>query len=119
MSRTTCAVPSRRRRKRIRKLAKGFVGDRRNHLRLTSDAVVRAFAFNYLHRKQRKRDYRSLWIQRINTAARLNGLSYSRLIQGLKQAGCELNRKALAELAVTDPAAFAAVSDQAKHALAV
>lgn len=118
MVRVTNAVASHRRKKRLFKLAKGFVGDRKNHLRLTSGAVMRALASNYDHRKLKKRDFRSLWIMRLNAASRIHGMSYSRLIQGLKKAECVLDRKMLADLAVRDPAAFAVVVGQAKAALA-
>jgi large subunit ribosomal protein L20 len=118
MVRVKNSVASRRRKKRIYKLAKGFVGDRKNHLRLTTDAVMRALAFNYRHRKQNKRNFRRLWIVRIGIAAKMNGISYSKMMNGLKKAGSELNRKMLADLAVNDPAAFAAVAGEAKLALA-
>lgn len=118
MVRATNAVASHRRKKRLYKLAKGFVGDRKNHLRLTSGAVMRAMAYNYTHRKQKKRDFRSLWIMRLNAAARINGISYSKFIYGLKKARCELDRKILAEMAISDPKAFAAVVECAKGAFA-
>lgn len=118
MVRVTNAVASHRRKKRIYKLAKGFVGDRKNHLRLTSGAVMRAMAYNYKHRKLKKRDFRSLWIMRINAAAKINGISYSKFIYGLKKAGCELNRKILADLAISDPTSFSAIVGCAKQALA-
>lgn len=118
MVRVTNAVASHRRKKRLYKLAKGFVGDRKNHLRLTSGAVMRAMAYNYAHRKQKKRDFRSLWIVRLNAAARINGISYSKFIYGLKKAGCELNRKVLADMAIIDPNGFAAIVGCAKEALA-
>ncbi len=118
MVRVTNAVASHRRKKRLHKRAKGFVGDRKNHLRLTQEAVLRAMAFNYIHRKQKKRDFRRLWIIRISAAAKINGISYSKFINGLKKARCELDRKVLAELALFDPAGFAAVASHAKQALA-
>ena len=118
MVRVTNAVASHRRKKRLFKLAKGFVGDRKNHLRLTSGAVMRAMAYNYAHRKQKKRDFRKLWIMRLNAAARINGLSYSKFINGLKIARCELNRKVLADMAISDPVGFAAIAHCAKKALA-
>ena len=118
MVRVTNAVASHRRKKRLLKQAKGFVGDRKNHLRLTSDAVLRAMAYNYRHRKERKRDFRSLWIMRIGAAAKINGISYSKFICGLKKAKCELDRKVLAEMAIRDPNSFAAVAGRAKQALA-
>ncbi len=117
MARVTCAVSSRRRRKRILKLAKGFFGDRKNHIRLTKDAVMKALAYNYIHRKRKKRDFRRLWIIRINIAAKINGLSYSKLIFGLKKAKCMINRKALANLAIADPNAFSEIANQAKKAI--
>lgn len=118
MVRVTNSVASHRRKKRLLKQAKGFVGDRRNHLRLTKDAVLRALAYNYRHRKERKRDFRSLWIVRIGAAAKINGISYSKFICGLKRAKCELDRKVLAEMAIRDPISFAAVAGRAKEALA-
>ena len=118
MVRVTNSVASHRRKKRMLKQAKGFVGDRKNHLRLTSDAVLMAMAYNYRHRKERKRDFRSLWIVRIGAAAKINGVSYSKFIFGLKKANCELDRKVLAEMAVFDPHSFAAVAGHAKQALA-
>lgn len=118
MVRVTHAVASHRRKKRLLKRAKGFVGDRKNHLRLTTEAVMRALAFNYIHRKAKKRDFRRLWISRISAAAKINGISYSRLINGLKIARCELNRKVLADLAMFDPTGFSAVANHAKQALA-
>lgn len=118
MVRATNAVASHRRKKRLYKLAKGFVGDRKNHLRLTSDAVMRALAYNYRHRKLRKREFRSLWITRISAAAKIHGISYSKFIYGLKKAKCELDRKILSEMAIHDPMGFAAVIGRAKEALA-
>jgi large subunit ribosomal protein L20 len=118
MVRATNAVASHRRKKRMLKQAKGFVGDRKNHLRLTSDAVLKAMAYNYRHRKERKRDFRSLWIVRIGAAAKINGMSYSKFIYGLKKAKCELDRKVLSEMAIRDPHSFAAVAGRAKQALA-
>lgn len=117
MVRATNAVASHRRKKRLLKQAKGFVGDRKNHLRLTSDAVLRAMSYNYRHRKERKREFRSLWIVRIGAAAKINGISYSKFIYGLKKAKCELDRKLLADMAVRDPNGFAAVVGRAKEAL--
>ncbi len=118
MVRVTNAVAANRKRKRLLKKAKGFVGDRKNHIRLTSDAVMSAMAFNYRHRKQRKRDFRSLWIVRISVGAKINGLSYSKFINGLQRAGCALNRKMLSEMALSDPTSFAVVAGTAKQALA-
>lgn len=118
MVRATNSVAAHRRKKRLIKQAKGFVGDRGHHLRLTSDAVLRAMAYNYRHRKERKREFRSLWIVRISAAAKINGLSYSRLVNGLKLSKCELDRKMLADIAVNDPATFATIANKAKLALA-
>lgn len=118
MVRVTNSVASHRRKKRLFKLAKGFVGDRKNHLRLTSDCVVRALAYNYDHRKLKKRDFRRLWITRIGAAAKIHGISYSKLIHGLKRVRCDLDRKILADMAVRDPSGFAAVVGHAKTALA-
>lgn len=112
------AVASRRRRKRLLKKAKGFVGDRKNHIKLSKDGVIKALYFNYHHRKQKKRSFRQLWTIRINVAARVNGLSYSKLMFGLKKAGCKLNRKLLAYLAVKDIKAFNSVAETAKKGLA-
>ena len=117
MVRVTNAVAANRWKKRLLKKAKGFVGDRKNHLRLTSDAVMSAMAFNYRHRKLKKRDFRKLWIMRLGVAAKMNGLSYSRLINGLKKANCGLDRKMLSDLAIRDPNSFAEVAVLAKNAL--
>ena len=118
MTRATNAVASHRRKKRILKRAKGFWGDRKNHLILSKEAVLRALAFNYIHRKQKKRDFRRLWINRINAASRIHGISYSKFIHGLIKAGCLIDRKMLADMAVRDPESFAAVVGTAKGALA-
>ncbi len=117
MTRSTNAVAVRRSRKRLLKLAKGFVGDRKNHPRLTADAVMSALNFNYEHRKKKKGDFRRLWIMRIAVGAKIHGISYSKFLNGLKKAGSTLNRKMLAELAIHDPEAFGLVVDQAKKAL--
>lgn len=118
MVRATNAVYSRRKRKRLLKQAKGFVGDRKNHRRLTSNSVLQAMAFNDRGRKQRKRDFRSLWINRLGVGANLHGLSYSKFIHGLKKASCLLDRKMLTEMAIHDPTGFAAVAGHVKQALA-
>ena len=118
MVRVTCAVSSRRRRKRLLKKASGFYGDRKNHIRQSTNAVMSAMAFHYKHRKQRKSEFRQLWIVRIGVAANINGISYSKLIHGLDIVGCTINRKMLADLAINDPAAFAAIAQAAKSALA-
>ncbi len=118
MVRVTCAPASRRRRKRILKRAKGFWGDRKSHIRQSTNAVMKALAYNYQHRKMKKRDFRSLWIIRIGIASKANGISYSKLIYGLKKADCEINRKMLAEIAIHDYQSFKTVVDKAKQALA-
>ena len=104
-------------RRKVLKLAKGFYGARSRAYRVAKEAVERSQAFAYRDRRQRKRQFRRLWIARINAAARLNGLSYSRLINGLKVAGSDLDRKMLADIAVHDPAAFARLAEVAKGAL--
>lgn len=117
MVRVKSSVASRKRRKRILKRAKGFVGDRKNHLRLTKDAVMKALAYNYEHRKQKKRNFRRLWTIRIGVAAKINGISYSKFIGGLTKAGCKLNRKMLSEIALKDPNSFAEIASTAKNSL--
>ena len=117
MTRVTNAVASHRRKKRIFRQAKGYVGDRKNHLRLTTEAIMRALAFNYCHRKHNKRNFRRLWITRIGVAAKIHGISYSKFIQGLKIANCDVDRKMLSELAINDPEGFAYIANIAKSAL--
>jgi large subunit ribosomal protein L20 len=106
MPRVKRGTKTRRRHKKLLKLAKGNVGGRRRGYRQARETVEKGLVYAYRDRKVRKRDFRSLWIVRINAAARLHGLSYSRLIQGLKKAGIDLDRKVLADLAVRDPGAF-------------
>ena len=118
MVRVTNSVASHKRKKRLFKQAKGFYGDRKNHIRQTKDAVMKAMVYNYTHRKQRKRNFRLLWIMRLGAASKINGLSYSKLISGLKKAGCQLNRKMLSDLAIRDPKAFSSLVENAKKALA-
>ena len=101
---------ARRRRKKVLNLAKGFRGGRSKLFRTAADSVDKALMYAYRDRRQRKRDFRRLWIARINAAARMNDLSYSKFIHGLKKAGVELDRKVLAELAVSDPSAFAQIA---------
>jgi large subunit ribosomal protein L20 len=117
MVRITNSVAARRRSKKLLKRCKGFYGDRKNHLKLSKDALMSALAFNYKHRTLRKRDFRSLWIMRIGVAAKMNGMSYSKLIHGLSRAGCGINRKILSELAIRDPGAFTAIVGTAKQGL--
>lgn len=104
-------------RKKILKLSSGFWGTKSNAHRMAKQAVDKALAYAYRDRRQKKRQLRSLWIVRINAAARLHGLSYSRLIAGLKAAGSSLDRKVLADIAVTDPTGFAGLAEMAKSAL--
>ncbi len=117
MARVKRGVTARRRHKKILKLAKGFYGAKSRWFRLANQYVVRALAAAYRDRRQRKRDFRRLWIARINAAARTNGVSYSRLINGLRKAGVTVNRKVLADLAVRDGAAFAELVAKAKEGL--
>ena len=114
MSRSTVSVASRRRRKKVLKQARGYFGARSRLFRTAREAVNRAQAYAYRDRRRRKRDFRRLWISRINAAARINGVSYSQLIHGLDKADIAVNRKILADLAVRDPGAFTAVVEQAK-----
>ncbi|MBB5016541.1 50S ribosomal protein L20 [Rehaibacterium terrae] len=118
MARVKRGVTARRRHKKILKLAKGYYNARRKVFRVAKQAVTKAQQYAYIGRKQRKRQFRALWIVRINAAARMHGLSYSRLMNGLKKANITLDRKALADIAVHDLAAFGKIAEQAKNALA-
>lgn len=118
MARVKRGVTARRRHKKIIKLAKGYYNARRKVFRVAKQAVTKAQQYAYIGRKQKKRQFRSLWIVRINAAARQYGLSYSRLMNGLKKANIELDRKALADIAVHDISAFGQIAEQAKRALA-
>jgi len=117
MARVKGGMNARRKHNRVLKLAKGYRGARSKQYRIAKQSVMRALASAYAGRKERKRQFRQLWIARINAAARMNGLSYSKLMHGLKTAGVEMNRKILADLAVNDAAAFSALADTAKAAL--
>ncbi len=117
MPRSTNAVASRKRRKRVIKAAKGYRGFRSKLYRYAKDAVRKAMVYNYRDRKNRKRMFRRLWILRINAATRAQGLTYSRFTEGLKAAGIEIDRKIMADLAVKDEAAFLTLIQQAKQAL--
>jgi large subunit ribosomal protein L20 len=108
---------ARRRRKKVLKLAKGFRGGRSKLFRTAADAVDKALMYSYRDRRTRKRDFRRLWITRINAATRLNNLTYSKFIRGLKLAGVELDRKVLAELAISDPAGFEKIANLAAQQL--
>jgi len=114
MPRAKSAVASRRRRRRVLKAAQGFRGTRRRLYRAAKEAVKHALKYAYIHRRTRKREFRRLWIARINAASRANGLPYSRFMAGLKREGIELNRKILAEIAVRDPQAFAKLVELVK-----
>ncbi|MDY6891463.1 MAG: 50S ribosomal protein L20 [Pseudomonadota bacterium] len=118
MPRVKRGVQARARHKKILKQAKGYYGARSRVFRVAKQAVIKAGQYAYRDRRQRKRQFRALWIARINAAARLNGLSYSRFIAGLKKANIEIDRKVLADLAVYEQGAFAAVVEKAKAALA-
>ncbi len=117
MSRVKRGFKARRRRNKVLKLAKGYRGARSKLFRSATEAVDRAMKYSFRDRKVRKRDFRALWIVRINAASRENGLSYSRLVHGLKKAEIGLDRKILAQLAVSEPAAFSAIVDKAKAQL--
>ncbi len=118
MPRASGAVPRNARKKKILKAAKGYWGGRKNLYRTAKDAVEKGWEHAYVDRKKKKRNFRRLWIARINAASREHGMSYSRFMNGLKQAGVELDRKALADLAVRSPEAFSAIADRARDALA-
>ncbi len=118
MPRATNAPASHRRRKSRLKLAKGFYGSRSKLYRQATEAIDRAQAMAYTHRKQKKRNFRRLWAVRINAACRTNGMTYSRLMEGLRKSDVELNRKMLAEIAVYDEAGFSKLAETAKAALA-
>ncbi|RMH11924.1 MAG: 50S ribosomal protein L20 [Gemmatimonadetes bacterium] len=117
MPRVTTAVARNRRKKKIFKAAKGYFGGRKNLYRVAKDAVEKGWEHAYRDRKKKKRNFRRLWITRINAAARQHDLSYSRFMDGLKKAGVEIDRKALADLAVRSPEAFASLADRAKAGL--
>ena len=117
MARIKGGLNARKKHNRVLKLAKGYRGARSNQYRIAKQSVMRALASSYAGRKERKRQFRQLWIARINAAARLNGLSYSKFMYGLKLAGVEVNRKMLAELAVNEPEAFQVIVETAKAAL--
>jgi large subunit ribosomal protein L20 len=116
MARVKRGVVAGRRHKKVLAKAKGYYNARRKVFRVAKQAVIKAGQYAYTGRKLKKRDFRALWIQRLNAAAREHGLSYSRLISGLKVIGLEIDRKALADLAVNEPAAFAAIVEQVKAA---
>lgn len=118
MARIKGGMNARKKHNRVLKLAKGYRGARSKQYRIAKQSVMRALTSAYAGRKQKKRQYRRLWIVRINAAARMHGLSYSRFMYGLKNAGIEMNRKILADMAVNDPASFAKLADVAKEKIA-
>ena len=118
MARIKGGMNAKKKHNRVLKLAKGYRGARSKQYRVAKQSVMRALTSSYAGRKQRKRQFRQLWIARINAAARMNGISYSKMMYGLKLAGVEVNRKMLSEMAISDPAGFAALAELAKSKVA-
>ena len=114
MARVKGAMMTRKRRKKILKLAKGYWGAKSKHFKMANQAVMKSLTYAYVGRKLKKRDFRRLWITRISAAAKMNGMNYSRFMNGLKKANVDINRKMLAEMAHNDPAAFKALTELAK-----
>ena len=117
MARVKGAMMTRKRRNKILKMAKGYWGSKSKHFKMAKQAVMKSGNYAYIGRKQRKRDFRRLWITRISAACRINGINYSTFMNGLKKAGVTLNRKMLSEIAIADPAGFTALVEKAKAAL--
>ena len=117
MARVKCAMMTRKRRKKVLKLAKGYWGAKSRHFKMAKQAVMKSGNYAFIGRKQRKRDFRRLWITRISAACRMNDINYSTFMNGLKKAGVTLNRKMLSEIAIADPAGFTALVEKAKAAL--
>ena len=117
MARIKGALNTRKRHKKILKLAKGYRGSKSKLFRITNQAVMKSGVYAYIGRKQKKRNFRQLWIARINAATRANGMSYSQFMNGLKKANINMNRKMLSEIAIADPAAFTQLVEKAKAAL--
>lgn len=117
MARVKGALMTRKRRKKMLKLAKGYWGAKSKHFKMAKQAVMKSGNYAYVGRKLKKRDFRTLWITRISAEARVNGINYSRFMNGLKKAGIELNRKMLSEIAIADKAAFASLVEKAKAEL--
>ena len=117
MARVKGALSTRKRHKRVLKLAQGYRGAKSKLFRTAKEAVMKSLTYAYIGRKQKKRNFRQLWIARISAQAKMNGINYSRFMNGLKKAGIEMNRKMLAEIAVSDKAAFAALVEKAKENL--
>ena len=116
MARVKGALATRKRRKKVLKLAKGYFGAKSKLFKTAKEAVMKSGNYAYIGRKQKKRDFRRLWITRISAAAKMNGMNYSTFMNGLKKAGIEMNRKMLSEIAIADPAAFTALVEKAKAA---
>ena len=117
MARIKRAMMTRKRRKKVLKLAKGYFGAKSTHFKMAKQAVKKSGNYAFAGRKQRKRDFRKLWITRISAACKMNGINYSQFMNGLKKSGSTLNRKVLSEIAIHDAAAFTALVEQAKKAL--
>jgi large subunit ribosomal protein L20 len=117
MARIKGAMMTRKRRNKTLKLAKGYWGSKSKHFKMAKQAVMKSGNYAYIGRKQKKRQFRQLWITRISAAAKLNGMNYSTLMNGLNKAGINLNRKMLSEIAINDPAGFTAIVEKAKAAL--
>ena len=117
MARIKCAKSTRKRRNRILKAAKGYWGSKSKHFKMAKQAVMKSGNYAYIGRKQKKRDFRALWITRISAACKLNGMNYSTFMNGCKKAGITLNRKMLSEIAINDAAGFTKITEQAKAAL--
>ena len=117
MARIKGAMMTRKRRNKTLKLAKGYFGAKSKHFKMAKQAVMKSGQYAYIGRRQKKRDFRRLWITRISAAANLNGMNYSTFMNGCKKAGILLNRKMLSEIAISDPAGFTAIAEQAKAAL--
>ena len=117
MARIKGAMATRKRRKKVLKLAKGYFGAKHRLFKTAKEAVMKSGNYAYIGRKQKKRDFRRIWITRISAAAKLNGMNYSTFMNGLKKCGVEINRKMLSEIAINDPAGFTALTEQAKAAL--
>ena len=118
MARVKGAMMARKRRNKTLKLAKGYWGAKSKHFKMANEQVMKSLTYAYVGRRLKKRDFRQLWITRINAAARMNGLSYSKMMHGLKVANIDINRKMLAEMAVNDAQGFAALAEIAKKAIA-
>ena len=117
MARIKGAMMTRKRRNKVLKAAKGYWGAKSKHFKMAKQAVMKSGNYAYIGRKQKKRDFRALWITRISAQAKVNGMNYSTFMHGLKKAGIDLNRKMLSEIAISDKEAFAALCEQAKAAL--